>query len=70
MRSETGRAPDREGQGRREDRHDSGINNSIPPTSDIENQLAEYARWLAEHRDDPQLVAGCARLGRLLGGVA
>ena len=27
---------------------------------------AEYAAWLADHHDDPALIAGCDRLGRLL----
>jgi hypothetical protein len=33
MRRETGRAPDREGQGRREDRRGNGIDTSIPTTT-------------------------------------
>lgn len=43
---------------------------TIAPATDIPTSLAEYRDWLIEHRDDPQLVAGCARLGRLLGGAA
>lgn len=27
---------------------------------------AEYRRWLADHHEDPALIAGCHRLGLLL----
>lgn len=27
---------------------------------------AHYRGWLAEHSQDPRLIAGCDRLGRLL----
>ena len=27
---------------------------------------AAYRAWLADHHDDPALIAGCDRLGRLL----
>ena len=48
----------------------TGVTNRITPPSDIPASLAEYREWLLEHHDDPQLVAGCARLGRILGGAA
>lgn len=47
----------------------TGVTSRIAPTTDIPASLAEYARWLEANRDDPQLVAGCARLGRILGGA-
>ena len=30
--------------------------------------LTEWRRWFQQHRDDPELIAGCARLGRVLAG--
>ncbi len=31
-----------------------------------QEQLAEWAVWLDNHLDDPELIAGCARVGRRL----
>lgn len=39
-------------------------------STDLDDQLAEYRLWLEVNRDNPELIAGCLRLGRLLGGAA
>lgn len=48
----------------------TGVSTRIAPTTDIRASLADIAAWLEANRDDPQLIAGCARLARLLGGAA
>lgn len=30
--------------------------------------LETWQAWLDQHRDDPELIAGCARLGKILAG--
>lgn len=30
--------------------------------------LTQWRDWLQHHRDDPEVIAGCARLGKTLAG--
>lgn len=36
---------------------------------DLRTQMEHFQQWLEEHRDDPAVAAGWARIGRLLGGA-
>lgn len=38
--------------------------------TDITIQMQHWQQWLDEHRDDPAVTAGWAKVGRLLGGDA
>ena len=47
-----------------------GIGSSVTPATDInEKSMAAWRERLAEHVDDPACLAGCQRLGRILGGA-
>ena len=34
-----------------------------------DEQLTAWSQWLDQHADDPAVIAGAARIGRLLAGV-
>jgi hypothetical protein len=36
---------------------------------DVQTQLDHWRDWLGEHRDDPAVTTGWAKVGRLLGGA-
>lgn len=35
-----------------------------------DEQLDQWGTWLDDHRNDPAVIAGAARIGRLLAGDA
>lgn len=56
--------------GARSDQVGDRIGSIIPSSTDINEQsMAAWRDRLAEHVDDPACLAGCQRLGRILGGA-